>query len=157
MPYWMRVFCRKPDAPTPGEVLEALSTSKLPAQLHPDADIDPEHPDWQQLALALDGDDSTLLVDRNCLRRESLAKEEVAAFLQRLGRVPRSKARDAIIGHLRDTKQVFCLQVPTDSIDPTGWAVAHAVMRFLVASCDGIVHADGEGFYRGNDLVLELA
>ena len=47
--------------------------------------------------------------------------------------------------------------VPTSSIDSTGWAIAHAVMRFFVARCGGLVHADGEGFYRGNDLVLELA
>jgi hypothetical protein len=157
MPYWMRVFCRKSAAPTPGEILEALSTAKLPAQLDPEADIEPSDPHWEQTAFVIAGDGGLLVVDRDVGPRGEAVVEEVAEFLLQTRRSPSSKARDRIVEHLKDTKQVFCLQVPTSSIDPTGWAVAHAVMRFLVASCDGLVHADGEGFYHGNDLVLELA
>ena len=157
MPYWMRVFCRKPPAPTPGEILAALSAAKLPAQLDPEADVDPADPQWGRIALALSGDGGPLVVARDAGCQGDVVDEEVGEFLRHLKRSPRSKTRDRVIEHLRDTKQILSLQVPTSSIDTTGWAVAHAVMRFLVASCDGLVHADGEGFYHGNDLVLEVA
>lgn len=157
MPFWMRVFCRKSIAPTPGQILEALSAAQLPAQLDPEAGVGPADPGWEQLTLALEGDSGTLVVDRDVGLRGEAVIEEVARFLREIRHSPRSKTRERIVEHLKDTKQVFCLQVPTASIDPTGWAVAHAVMRFLVASCDGLAHLDGEGFYHGNDLVLEVA
>ncbi len=157
MPFWMRVFCRRPTAPTPGQILEALSAAQLPAQLDLEAGVDPSDPHWEQLALALSGDAGVLVVDRDVGPRGEAVLEEVAKFLRDIRRSPRSKTRERVVEHLKDTKQVFCLQVPTASIDPTGWAVAHAVMRYLVASCDGLAHLDGEGFYQGNDLVLELA
>jgi len=157
MPHTLRVFCRKATAPTAGEVLRALTTAKLPAQLAPDTDGDLSNPAWEQIALELPSNGGPLIVDRDVKGRGPLLEDEVRAFLASLERMPRSKARDAVIKHLRGTEQAFGLQVPTSSIDSTGWAIAHAVMRFFVARCGGLVHADGEGFYRGNDLVLELA
>ncbi len=157
MPFWMRVFCRKPTAPTPGQILEALSTAQLPAQLDPEGGVDPADAHWEQLGLALSEDSGVLVVDRDVGPRGEAVLEEVARFLREIRHSPRSKTRERIVEHLKDTKQVFCLQVPTASIDPTGWAVAHAVMRYLVASCDGLAHLDGEGFYQGNDLVLSVA
>jgi hypothetical protein len=157
MPYWMRVFCRKAEAPTPGEILQALSRATLPAQLHPDAEVDLGDAGWEQVALCLSPDCGPLVVDRDVAGRGDLVREEVEEFLKAARSAPRTKASKAIVAHLKETKQVFAFQVPTSSIDPQGWAIAHAVMRFLVARCDGLVQADGEGFYRGNDLVLEVA
>jgi len=157
MPHTLRVFCRKSEAPTPGEVLSALTTAKLPAQVAPEADIVLTDPTWEQIALGLPTDGGALVVDRDVKGRGSIVEDEVREFLRSLEAVPRSKARERVIGHLRGTKQMFALQVPTASIGPTGWAIAHAVMRYLVSRCDGLMHAEGEGFYRGNDLILELA
>ncbi len=154
----MRVFCLKVTAPTAGEVLRALTTANLPAQLAPDVDLDLTAAGWEQIALALPSDGAAaLVVDRDVKGRGSLLEDEVRGFLGSLEALPKSESRDRVIEHLRRSKQVFGLQVPTSSIDPTGWAIAHAVVRFLVARCDGLLHADGEGFYRGNDVILELA
>ena len=156
MPYWLRVFCRTSDGPTPGEVLEALSTAKLPARVDPDADIDLADPDWEQLLLVVSKDGRPMAVDRDVRGRGAFVAEEVGEFLDRIAGLPSSKARTAVRAHLRETTQVFSLQVPTTSMDPEGWAIAHAVMRFLVSRCDGIAQADGEGFYEGNDVILEV-
>jgi len=153
----MRVFCRKAEAPTPGEILQALTRATLPAELHPDVDVDLGDAGWEQLALALTKDGGPLVVDRDVASRGDAVREEVDEFLKAARSAPRTKASREIVAHLRDTKQIFGLQVPTSSIDSKGWAIAHAVMRFLAARCDGLVHADGEGFYRGNDVVLEVA
>ena len=157
MPYWMRVFCRKAEAPTPGEILQALSRATLPAQLHPDADVDLADTAWEQLAVALTSDAGPLIVNRDVAGRGDVVGEEVDEFLKIARSVPRTKATKEVVAHLRETKQIFGLQVPTSSIDSKGWTIAHAVMRFLAARCDGLVHADGEGFYRGNDVVLAIA
>ena len=157
MAYWMRVFCRKAEAPTPGEILEALSRATLPAQLHPDADVDLTDTDWEQIPLALTPDGGALIVDRDVDCRGEVVKEKGDEFLNVARSAPRTKATKEVVAHLRETKQIFGLQVPTSSIDSTGWAITHAVMRFLASRCDGLVHADGEGFYRGNDVVLEVA
>ena len=157
MPYWMRVFCRRSEAPTPGEILAALTSATLPAQLDPDADVDLTDPKWEQLTLSLTADGGPLVVDRDVMGHGAFVEEEVGEFLDMLEKVPRSGAKTGVVDHLKGTRQIFGLQVPTTSIDPQGWAIAHAVMRFLVSKCDGLVHADGEGFFRGNDLVLELA
>ncbi len=157
MPYWMRVFCRKAVAPTPGEILQALTSATLPAQLYPEADVDLADSDWEQIALSLTPDGAPLTVDRDVQGHGAMFTEEVDESLKAVRSAPRSKSKKEIVSHLKETKQIFGLQVPTSSIDPKGWAIARAVMRFLVARCDGLVQADGEGFYRGNDLVLELA
>lgn len=157
MPYWMRVFCRRAEAPTPGEILQALTRATLPAELAPDADVDLGDAGWEQLSLCLTADCGPLTVDRDVAGRGDIVREEVEEFLRAVRTAPRTRASKTVVDHLKDTKQVFALQVPTSSIDSQGWAIAHAVMRFLVARCDGLVQADGEGFYRGNDLVLEVA
>lgn len=156
MPYWMRIFCRKPAAPTPGEILAALTRATLPAQLAPEEDMPLTDANWEQVTLSLTNDGGPLVVDRDVAGHGTFLDDEVSEFLDSLDEVATSRVKSAVVDHLRATKQIFGLQVPTSSIDPKGWAIAHAVMRFLVEECDGLVHADGEGFYRGNDLVLEL-
>ncbi|OGS47410.1 MAG: hypothetical protein A3K66_06445 [Euryarchaeota archaeon RBG_16_67_27] len=156
MPYWLRVFCRTSVGPAPGEVLEALSSSKLPAQVDPEADVDLADPDWEQLLLVVSKEGGPLVVDRDVRGRGSFVDDEVDEFLERIADLPRSKAKTAVQAHLKTTKQVYALQVPTTSMDSEGWAIAHAVLRFLVSRCEGIAQADGEGFYEGNDVILEL-
>lgn len=156
MPYSLRVFCRALIGPTPGEILEALSSVKLPAQVDPDADVDLTDPDWEQLILVASKDGGPLVVDRDLRGRGNFVADEVDGFLERIAALPASKTRTAVRAHLKGTTQMFSLQVPTTAMDPEGWAIAHAVMRFLVSRCDGIAQADGEGFYEGNDVVLEV-
>lgn len=156
MPHAMRVFCRKATVPTPGEILQALSAAKLPAQLEPDAAVDLENPNWEQLQIVIAPGHAPLIVDRDCEGNGSHVRDEVREFLDVLEAAPNSGAKREVAAQLKRTKQVVCLEVPTSDIDPTGWAVAHALVRLLVKTSDGLLQADGEGFYRGNDLILEL-
>ena len=151
----MRVFCRENTAPTPGEILQSVGAAKLSASLDPEAVIDPTDPDWQHLLLRLP-EGSTLIVDRDRSPNGGVVREEVDAFLARLDSVPNSRAKRRVVDHLRETRQVIALQVPTSSIDSSGWTVVRAIVRLLIRSADGMAQAEGQGFYLDNDLVVEL-
>jgi hypothetical protein len=86
----------------------------------------------------------------------SLAREEIEEFLESLEDAPRNGNRKRVEDHLRATRFVVAAPLPTSDIDDDGHDADGWVMRFFVERYDGMIHADGEGFYEGDKLIVKL-
>ncbi len=66
------------------------------------------------------------------------------------------KAR--VIEHLKNTKFIIACQLPVLNMgdDETGYQANDAFLRYFEQHSGGLIQADGEGFYSGQELVLEM-
>ena len=51
---------------------------------------------------------------------------------------------------------IVACQLPTSDIDNAGHNTNGGFLAFFTAGCGAIIQAEGDGFYEGNHLVLEL-
>jgi hypothetical protein len=138
MSYYLRAFCAAP-ARLPDEVAELLGLPAAP----PGAD---------QAEIHYKDGRSPLLAE---VWRGHEAREEVDAFLEMLEDLAESAAKRRVADHLQRTRDVVALRLPGD-IDDDGYEVAGSYFAYLVDRCEGLIQADGEGFYDGEELILKL-
>lgn len=62
----------------------------------------------------------------------------------------------AVISRLRDTRFIIACQLPVSDRDDDGYDANGELMSFVAAQCDGLIQADGEGFYDGDEMLLAL-
>ena len=158
MGYYVRAFCASGDPPPLRQVLDYALDKGSPVQLDPEVSAsDPDDPNWEQAGLLYkDGKLPILLeVNRND-SEDSLAREEIDEFLEFLEDAPRNGNRKKVEDHLRATRFVVAAQLPTGDIDDDGYDANGWIMRFFLERNDGMIQADGEGFYEGDRLIVEL-
>lgn len=61
-----------------------------------------------------------------------------------------------MLRHLGQTRFTVACQLPTSDIDDDGYDAVGAFLEYFVTHSGGMIQADGEGFYRGNRLIVEL-
>ena len=88
---------------------------------------------------------------------DSLSAQEINEFIQELEGVKKSRKRDQVIQHLRQTQFIVACQIPTQDFGDTGFHALDAFMAYFLVHCGGMVQADGQGFYDMGKLILEMA
>jgi hypothetical protein len=61
-----------------------------------------------------------------------------------------------VLAHLRESRAVVTVQLFSD-IDDGGYDAVGIFLGFFVEHCGGMIHADLEGFYDGDRLIVKLA
>ena len=163
--YYLRAFCTADGVPTLGAVLRSVASQGTVLTREPST------PPWttEQLqdrphdSVALcyhpDGPPS-LVVDVDHADDPSGIAEEVGEFLERLEDVPPSAARDRIIQHLTRSRFIVAIRIPTSVLgtehEEALWQASDALLDYFVPHSDGLIQADGEGFYEADTLILNL-
>ena len=60
-----------------------------------------------------------------------------------------------MLDHLQQSKAVVAAQLLGD-IDDDAYTAAGTFLAYFVEHCGGLIQADGEGFYEGDRLIVEL-
>jgi len=120
--------------------------------------IDVDSPDWTEAGIHYKEGRSPIVSDvsRDDGSPDCLIREEIGEFRDFLEDVDDSPARARVLHHLANTTFIIANQYPSD-IDGEGYAVSGWFLNYLVMHHGGIVQCDGEGFYEGADLIVELS
>ena len=157
MGYYVRTFCTTPEVPTVRQVLDSVKAKGI--DLQPAGPVDLDSHTWNQLALLYKKGKKPILVECNRdMPGESLCKDEIAGFLEEIARLADSPGKARVIDHLKDTKFIIACQLPVLNMadDQTGYVANNAFLRHFEQYCSGMIQADGEGFYAGQELLLEM-
>lgn len=161
MGYYMRAFCTEPEVPTIRDVLDYLS-SEWEVVLTPEAEYADaqvmDDAEWKQFAFLYKAGKRGILVE--CNRHDGtadcLAASEVSEFLDLIGPPEDSAAKQRVIEHLKNTQFIIACQLPTSDIDDDGYAANNEFLTYFEDLCDGMVQADGEGFYADANLLVPI-
>ena len=154
MGYYLRVFCNSDTVPSVASLQGALHAAAPALRLHTDDPTDSSH--WENAELRYkDGKEPILIeVNRND-GADSLAAEEIGEFAAEVRALPQSSATARVLEHLRASHYTVCCRLLTD-IDDDGFVANDQLMDYFILNHDGMVQADGEGFYDGAELLVEL-
>jgi hypothetical protein len=86
---------------------------------------------------------------------ESLVPAERQEFIGELNELDESEAIARVTEHLHSVRYIVCCQLLSD-IDEDGYEANGQLLDYFVENHGGLIQADGEGFYEGTDLTVEL-
>jgi len=156
MAYWMRVFCTEGEPPPLEDVLTWVAERGPALALDTDLiDVDPSSPGWTQAAISYRPEKQPFLAE-TIIATEPEAKEELDEFVELLEDAQDSPAKGNVLAHLRQTTFIVANQIPTSDFENDGYDSVGEFMRFFVEQNGGMIQADGEGFYEGDKLVVQL-
>jgi hypothetical protein len=158
MAFIVRVFCTDAATPSLGEIFAWTARHGFSLSLDPgSADAPLDAPNWVVAGVLYAPGRRPFLVDakRDTGRYAPLFREEVAGFVERVQRLPASEGRERVLAHLARTRYVVANEYLSDADDVT-LSAGGALLDYFVAQHGGMVHADDEGFWQGDALVLPL-
>jgi hypothetical protein len=157
--YYVRAFCAKGDPPLLRDMLAFVRNQGASLTLDPaTGSTDLDDTTWTRVGLLYEDGRLPIILEAN--RRDSadsLADEEIEEFLEFLEDAPGSAGRKKVESHLRRTRFVVATQLPTSDINDAGYDANGWVLRSFHEYSDGMVQADGEGFYDGDQLIVALS
>ncbi|OGH80330.1 MAG: hypothetical protein A3I29_04600 [Candidatus Magasanikbacteria bacterium RIFCSPLOWO2_02_FULL_44_11] len=159
MAYYIRAFCTSNDLPPLNAVVDYIQNQGVTVNIHEDfKDGDPASKNWEEVGLVYKKDKLPFLVEvnrddgsNNCLYREEI--NEFKMLLQEINDSPEKKK---ILEHLSNSKYIIASQIPTADFDDDGYNANGFFLEYFVKNCGGMIQADGEGFYEGHNLIVEL-
>ncbi len=159
MGYYVRAFCKSEKVPSVKEISEWLKRRGFQYSFEiTDDGIDQESSEWKQISLKYKDGKQPILVE--CNRDDGtdscLVRQEVEEFVELVGKPGLSLAKRRVVKHLRDTPFIICCRLLTADIDDDGYDANGEFLRYFLENCGGMIQADGEGFYEGERLVVEL-
>jgi len=158
MPYRVRAFCTGSLVPTLAQVFEYAKTHGV--MLEVDETYDPtdlESHEWSDVEIIYKAGKGPLVVEcnRNDGTDDCLAQVEPQEYIDAIGPPGMSLIRRRVIKHLRATEFIIASQLLSD-IDDDGYEANGRFLEYFVGHCGGMIHADGEGFYDGDKVILKV-
>jgi hypothetical protein len=92
----------------------------------------------------------------NAERGRNLIADEVSDLKELLEEIKNSPAKRQVISHLNRTRFIVACRLPTSDIDDDGYDVNGDFLGYFVDHCEGMIQADGEGFYQGSEVLLAV-
>lgn len=158
MSYFVRAFCKADTKPTVKQILDHINGLDLgfiaSTNLNPE---ELESNQWTDFELRYKIGKLPLLVECNKITDENgLAKDEIHEFIDEIG-TPGIFAikKKKVIRHLQETNYIIANQLPTSDIDDDGFNANGEFLKYFVDNYQGMIYADGEGYYEGTTLILE--
>lgn len=116
----------------------------------PSADLDA--PGWEQAEIVYKSDRQPFVAELNT---GELLREELEEFFEFLEDVADSPEKQKVLDHLEQSKAVVAAQLLGD-VDDDGYTAAGTFLTYFVEHAGGLIQADGEGFYEGDRLIVEV-
>jgi hypothetical protein len=158
MGYYTRVFCKADGKPALSQVLNHINNSGLDFKIEFNlGETDQNTTEWKELELIYKTGKLPILVEYNSVSDDDgLAKEEIEEFLDEIGEAGiLAFNKKKIVRHLQATKYIVVTQLPTSDIDDDGYNANGELLKFFVDNYEGVIQADGEGFYEGTKIILK--
>jgi hypothetical protein len=157
MAYWMRVFCTE-GAPQPLEEVFAWTAAQGQHLRLSEGPRGTEHLSDSWSSAAIEYRDGRLPFRAEITWVDDLeGVEEVEEFVELIAGTAESPERQRILEHLEQTRFLVANEIPTSGFDDDGLDAVGEFMRFFVEHNGGMIQADGEGFYEGDQLLVRLA
>jgi hypothetical protein len=154
MGYYLRVFCNSDTVPSVASLEGALQAVGPGLRLHTDGRVDSA--DWENAELRYKDGKEPILVEINRNNgADTIAAEEAGEFASEIRALQQSNATARVLEHLRANRYTVCCRLLTD-IDDDGFVANDQLMDYFILNHRGMVQADGEGFYDGDELLVEL-
>ena len=158
MGYYVRAFCTQGEPPPLRPVLAFSADHGANLALDPSVSK-PTLDDggWEQAGIVYKNHRSPILleVNRDDSGADSLMREEIEEFMEFLEEAPNDSNRRLVETHLRKTRFIVTAQLLSD-IDEDGYAALGHILTYFVDNNGGMIQADGEGFYEGEEVIVEL-
>lgn len=124
--YYVRAFCTKGEPSPLRPVLAYAAERGVPLALDPPgAELSLDDDNWDQAGIAYKDHKAPILLEVNRDDGdESLMREEIEEFIELLEGAPNSRKRRRVEKHLRSTRSIVAVQLPTCDIDEDGYAAA---------------------------------
>jgi hypothetical protein len=155
MGYYVRAFCTSSNLPPLRTIFDWAKSEGVSLELdteHVAADLDSPH--WREAELRYKPGNQPIPVDVT-RSTDELLSDEIEEFVEFLEDVPDSAAKEEVLQQLRGTKAIVATQLLGD-VDDDSYAAAGTFLNFFVEHCGGMIQADAEGFYEGDELIVEL-
>lgn len=153
MPYYVRAFCNSSTVPTVSELEKELKSEYPSIRFETEDSRDGK---WEQVEYFYKEDKQPIVVEFNYNDGpESLVAEECDEFINEIGSPGLSMSKRKVLNHLKNTKYIISCQLLND-IDDDGYDLNGELLNIFANKYDGLIQADGEGFYKGHKLIVEL-
>jgi hypothetical protein len=150
--YIMRVFARQAQAPTPQAVADHLRARGFNVRVEPDSSDN-----WRRIRLFSADGRSPLDLERQSLHGDAPLSDRLRALMDATATARDRRGRQGVLDFLAQTVQVFELIVPPDFDWHAGrHLVTTELLNYLEKETDGLIEADGDGYYRQNRVLLRL-
>jgi hypothetical protein len=149
MGYYLRAFCTS-DKTSPLRAVFEWAKHRGVHLEAPSADLDA--PGWKHAEVVYKSDRQPFVAEVNT---GDLLQEELEEFVDFLEDVADSPEKQEVLDHLEQSKAVVAVQLLGD-VDEAGYTAAGTFLTYFVDHVGGLIQADGEGFYDGDRLVVEL-
>ena len=155
MPYYVRAFCTDESRPSIDQIESELKRDNPAARF--ESDDDRQSPSWSQAEFYYKSGKQPVIVEVNVNEgAESLAAEESQEFTDEIGQPGLSRSKRRVLKHLADTRFIVCCQLLGD-IDDDGYHWNGELLNYYVKNHGGMIQADGEGFYDGRKVIVDLS
>ena len=148
MSTFVRVFCRRPSSITQADVAEFIRDGIFfgqPLTFEPsDAPERVGQADWENLSISYDRERRPIIVWRHS--RGAILASDIAEALEVLSSADAPGVSD-LVERLQNSSVVYAFEVSEDSLSGDAWTMLDALEAHLARTCDGIVHAPGDGFF----------
>jgi len=159
---YIRAFCVGEEVPPITKVVQWLGTRDVHVKV---ADGDPmkmQSRGWEQVSLVYK--EGKLPIIARCTRTDAKgsaaasdgAGDELKMFIERIGQPGKNKMKKRVLDHLKATRFIVALRLPKGDMDDAGWDANGQILTYFLDHCGALIQADGEGFYEGAKLILEL-
>lgn len=154
MAYYVRSFCKSNKIPTINQ-LESNLKKEYP-QIRIETEGNKDSGNWSNFEIFYKKDKKPILIELNINDvADSLAAEECNEFINEIGKPGISLSRRNVLKHLKNTKFIVASQLPSD-IDNEGYHLNGELLNYFVNNHEGLIQADGEGFYKGHKIIVGL-
>lgn len=158
MGYYVRVFCTSDKKPTIRQVLDHINQSGcgFTAQTNlSDEELSTET--WTSFDLSYKKGRLPILVECNHIAdADGLAKDEINEFMDELGPAGFFACKKKkVIQHLQACKYIVTNQLAISDFEDIGYDANGEFLTYFVSNYGGIIHAEGEGFYKGTDVIVK--
>lgn len=158
MGYYVRAFCTTGEPPPIRPILDFAKGRGFVVEGVSNA-TGLDDPAWERAAVLYKTGKSPILLEINreqAGENGSLFREEIEEFLEFLEDTPNNGKRKRVERHLRDTRFIVAAQLATSDIDDDGYNALGYMLRYFVEHNGGMIQADGEGFYDGDEVIIAL-
>jgi hypothetical protein len=153
--YHLRAFCTSEELPPLRPILEWAASQGVGLRLAGGPEV-LDDAGWREAELDYKPGKEPLVVDvSRASSGDELLAEEVEEFVEFLEDVDDSAEKGKVLAHLQASRAVVGAQLLGD-IDDDGYNAVGVFLGFFVEHCGAMIQADGEGFYEGDRLLVEL-
>ena len=155
---YIRAFCVSEEVPPVTKLVQWLATRDVHVRVENGDPMKMQSRGWDQVSLIYK--EGKLPIIARCTRTDvkgnGSANEELKTFIEKVGPVGKNKTKKRIVDHLKATRFIVALRLPKGDMDDAGWDANGQILTYLLDHCGALIQADGEGFYEGSKLILEL-